>query len=239
MSKTPPGETTPDEAVAVDLGDLAARLAVLEKTAVPIFVGLAVPYLAATIASLTGEQEVKPSFLLANGATVGRTKWPQLFNEYGTKYGVGDGTATFTLPNMMGRVLVPRNTSGGFAVAAGSTGGAETVALSTAELAAHAHTITGAPGHSLSVASGQANIGASSLSMPSAGLGGNSTNVSGGSLASSTHVHTDSGHTHSLSGSVNAGSLAAASAGSGTAHENKPPYLVIEGWLIYAGVQAL
>lgn len=245
MSKAPPGEVTPEDQTAVDIGDLAARLGVLEKTAVPLYVGLVLPFLGAVIASLTGEQEVKPSFLLANGASVGRTKWPQLFNEFGTKFGSVD-SATFNLPSMLGRVLVPRSTSGDFAVAAGSTGGAEQVALATAELPSHGHTLSGAPGSTLAVQSGTANIGnmtaggQSSAQSPTTLQGGNNAlNVSGGGYSAATHTHVDAGHVHALTGSVTIGTLAVGNTGSGTAHENLPPYLVIEGWLIYAGVQAL
>jgi microcystin-dependent protein len=203
MSKTPPGETTPDEAVDVDLADLSARLAMLEKSQIPIYVGMAVPYLGTTIAALTGEQEVKPAFLLANGASVGRTKWPQLFNEYGTKYGSVD-SATFTLPNMLGRVLVPRNTSGAF-LTGGATGGVETVALALGEMPAHTHTPSG---------------------------GGNFAGIA-------TAIPYGEGTLAATGWRVDQYAAQTGSAGLGTAHDNKMPYLVIEGWLVYAGIQAL
>lgn len=246
MTKTPSGETTPEEATAVDLADLSARLAMLEKSQIPIFVGTAIPYLGAAIGSLTGEQEVKPSFLLANGASVGRTKWPQLFNEYGTKYGSVD-SATFTLPNMLGRVLVPRSSAGLFAVAAGTNGGVETVTLDTTMIPAHGHALTGTPSHTLNIQSGTANIGnmtaggQGSAQAPTTLQGGNNAlNVSGGGYSAATHTHIDTGHSHTLAGSITAGSLAVSnSTGGGGSHPNAQPYLVIEGWLVYAGVQAL
>lgn len=40
-----------------------------------------------------------PKFIAANGATVSRTDYAQLFAQIGTTYGVGDGSTTFKLPN--------------------------------------------------------------------------------------------------------------------------------------------
>lgn len=42
--------------------------------------------------------------LLCNGAAVGRTTYPDLFDAIGTTYGAGDGSTTFNLPNLIGRV---------------------------------------------------------------------------------------------------------------------------------------
>ena len=43
--------------------------------------------------------------LLCNGAAVSRTTYSRLFAVIGTKYGAGDGSTTFNLPNLNGRVL--------------------------------------------------------------------------------------------------------------------------------------
>ena len=40
-----------------------------------------------------------------NGAAVSRTKYARLFKKIGTKYGAGDGSTTFNLPNLHHRVL--------------------------------------------------------------------------------------------------------------------------------------
>lgn len=39
-------------------------------------------------------------YVLANGATVPREQYPALFEAIGTTFGAGDGTTTFTLPNV-------------------------------------------------------------------------------------------------------------------------------------------
>ena len=44
-------------------------------------------------------------YLLCNGATVGRSTYPDLFAAIGTTYGAGDGSTTFALPNLIGRVM--------------------------------------------------------------------------------------------------------------------------------------
>ena len=43
--------------------------------------------------------------MMANGAVVSRTTYSRLFAAIGTKYGAGDGSTTFKLPDLNGRVL--------------------------------------------------------------------------------------------------------------------------------------
>jgi len=47
-----------------------------------------------------------PGALLCNGAAVSRTMYPDLFDEIGTKYGSGDGSTTFNLPNLLDAALM-------------------------------------------------------------------------------------------------------------------------------------
>lgn len=72
-------------------------------------------------------------FLVANGNTVSRTTYANLFAVYGTKYGAGDGSTTFGLPNLQRKF--PFGASG--SNVPGATGGAETVTLEVANLPAH------------------------------------------------------------------------------------------------------
>ena len=55
-------------------------------------------------------------------------------------YGVGDGSTTFTLPNLKGSIPVGRDSSQTEFNAVGETGGAKTHTLLTAEMPAHTHT---------------------------------------------------------------------------------------------------
>ena len=76
-------------------------------------------------------------WLLADGTAVSRTTYAALFAVTSTTYGVGDGSTTFNLPDLKGRVPVGKNT-GTFATL-GGTGGAETHTLTTAQIPAHNH----------------------------------------------------------------------------------------------------
>jgi len=93
-------------------------------------------------------------YLLCYGQAVSRSTYSDLFAVTSTTYGVGDGTTTFNLPDLRGRLAAGvdnmggtaanRITSGGSGITGttlGAAGGAETVALTTAQLAVHAHTM--------------------------------------------------------------------------------------------------
>lgn len=95
-------------------------------------------------------------WLLSNGNAVSRTTYSALFTAIGTTYGTGDGSTTFNLPMMAGRLPmgsgtgVGLNSSGtgvtsGTAMTARALGawfGEETHLLTTAELASHTHANT-------------------------------------------------------------------------------------------------
>lgn len=63
------------------------------------------------------------SWLLCDGAAVSRTKYADLFGKIGTAYGAGDGSATFSLPNLKGRVPVGRDAGKGELDTLGETWG--------------------------------------------------------------------------------------------------------------------
>jgi microcystin-dependent protein len=62
-----------------------------------------------------------------------------LFAAIGTTYGAGDGSTTFNLPNLKGRVAVGRDAAQTEFDALGETGGAKTHTLTTAEMPSHTH----------------------------------------------------------------------------------------------------
>lgn len=74
-------------------------------------------------------------FLLCDGSAVSRDAYSDLFDIIGTSFGNGDGSTTFNLPNLVGRVAM--GTSAGYSLA--STGGEETHTLDATEVPAHAH----------------------------------------------------------------------------------------------------
>lgn len=88
------------------------------------------------------------SFVVPIGQPISRTTYATLFAMVGTTYGVGDGSTTFNLPDLRGRVvacfdngnITGRLNSGGInAALLGSAGGEQTHTLTVAELAAHTH----------------------------------------------------------------------------------------------------
>ena len=85
---------------------------------------------------------VAPSgWLLCDGAEVSRTNptYTRLFAAISTTYGAGDGTTTFNVPNLKGRIPVGYDATQTEFDTLAETGGAKTVALTTAQLASHTH----------------------------------------------------------------------------------------------------
>jgi microcystin-dependent protein len=69
-----------------------------------------------------------------------------LFSLLGTTYG-GNGTTTFALPDLRGRVAVGQGNGPGLSpVIIGQTGGSESVTLLATQMPAHAHTTKGSTG---------------------------------------------------------------------------------------------
>lgn len=83
---------------------------------------------------------IPEGFLVCDGSAVSRDLYEALFNVIGVTYGSGDGSTTFNLPDFSGKV--PVGISVGYNI--GATGGEESHALLSTEIAAHTHTI---PGH--------------------------------------------------------------------------------------------
>lgn len=76
-------------------------------------------------------------YLIANGQAVSRTTYANLFAVYGTAHGAGDGSTTFNLPDMTGRVAMGTGPGGTHPV--GETGGMEVHTLTLSELPSHQH----------------------------------------------------------------------------------------------------
>lgn len=78
-------------------------------------------------------------WLLCDGTVVNIADYPRLFAVLGTTYG-GDGTTTFGLPDLRGRVPLGVGTGSGLtARSLAATGGEETHQLSVAEMPSHSH----------------------------------------------------------------------------------------------------
>lgn len=60
---------------------------------------------------------IPSGFLLCDGSKVSRTTYKKLFNVIGTTYGAGDGSTTFTLPNLIDRFLEGSSAAGEYRAA--------------------------------------------------------------------------------------------------------------------------
>jgi len=89
------------------------------------------------------------NYLLCYGQAVSRATYSVLFSILSTTYGVGDGSTTFNLPDIRGRVIAALDNLGGSSAnvvtdtdadTLGGTDGEEDHVLTAAELPAHTHT---------------------------------------------------------------------------------------------------
>jgi microcystin-dependent protein len=79
-------------------------------------------------------------WLMCQGQDVSRTTYDELFAVLGITYGAGDGTTTFTIPDLRSRVAVGKSDAGTFSTLGEELGSAETEILET-NLPAHVHDI--------------------------------------------------------------------------------------------------
>ena len=110
--------------------------------------GLIFPYAGITAPS---------GYVLCYGQAISRTTYATLFTAIGTTYGTGDGSSTFNLPDLRGRVVAGQDDMGGTSAdrltnqtagvngdTLGATGGAETHLNTSAQsgLRSHTHSAT-------------------------------------------------------------------------------------------------
>jgi microcystin-dependent protein len=114
-------------------------------------------------------------YLLCNGAAVNRTTYAALFSIVGTLYGIGDGSTTFNIPDLRGRVAVGYLSGDSYFGTLGESGGEETHTLTTNEMPSHSHTVIRDMGGSAGAGAGPAWTNGSTT--------GPSTNPTGGGEA--------------------------------------------------------
>jgi microcystin-dependent protein len=79
-------------------------------------------------------------WMLCEGGTLSRTTYAALFALIGTNYGSGDGSTTFNVPDLRGRVPVGFDSTQTEFNNRGKTGGEKTHTLTAAEMPSHTHT---------------------------------------------------------------------------------------------------
>lgn len=166
------------------------------RIAVSNLVGSQVP--TGVVSSFAGST-APDGWLICDGSAISRDSYAALFETIGTTYGSGDGSTTFNLPNLKGKVPVGFNASETEFDALGETGGAKTHTLTEAEMPAHDHGgSTGGP-----------EVSGSAVNVPD-NSSGTLTHPGGGSFrALGSHVHD------------------IPSDGGGGAHNNLQPYIAL------------
>lgn len=200
-----------------------------------------------------GGTSAPTGYLICDGSAVSRTTYSSLFAAIGTTYGPGNGSTTFNLPDLRGRVAVGKSTDAEFD-AMGETGGAKTNTLTTSQLPAHTHDVDPASITTTSTGDHTHTVNPPSTTTSSDGshkhdldgvaenyntdtYTGNGGDGDAGRIYDTdyagSHDHTldiasftsgtDGAHTHT----INVPSTTSTSVGSGSAHNNLQPYMVV------------
>lgn len=86
-------------------------------------------------------------WLTCDGSAVSRTAYSALFSVVSTTFGTGDGSTTFNLPDLRGRVPIGAGQGSNLSSRVlATTGGEESHTLTSNELPSHSHTVND-PGH--------------------------------------------------------------------------------------------
>jgi microcystin-dependent protein len=183
-------------------------------------------------------------YLLCEGQTVSRATYASLFTAIGTAYGAGDGSTTFALPNLKGRIPVGKDSAQTEFDVLGETGGAKTHTLTTTEMPSHTHTgTTGgqSAGHTHTFSGTTTTNGyhnhingwASITGFNYVGSGNSPWPFGSGGPAAQRDLQWDGNHNHTFSGTTSGASsdhthsFTTASSGSGSAHNNLQPYITV------------
>jgi microcystin-dependent protein len=95
-----------------------------------------------------GGSSAPSGFLLCDGSAVSRTTYADLYSAIGTAYGTGDGSTTFNVPDLTGRVPAGKEATATRLTSAvggvdggtlGASGGTQSVTLTQAQIPAHTH----------------------------------------------------------------------------------------------------
>lgn len=97
------------------------------------------PFIPSGIILSYGGAVAPTGWLLCQGQAVSRTTYTNLFAVLGESYGAGDGSTTFNLPNLKGKIAVGYDSTQTEFDALGETGGEKTHTLTIDEMPKHSH----------------------------------------------------------------------------------------------------
>ena len=180
------------------------------------------------------------NWMFCRGQQISRATYAALFAVYGTKYGAGDGSTTFNVPSLAGRMPIGYYPGGGWAATLGQLGGTQDAVVvshghggATGTISAdHTHTFSGTTAgqnanHYHNASSGDIGF---VTQVPGTGYGqgapgGNTLwTRSGTDWTSNDHGHSFSGSTSGVSSNH---THAITTEGVSGANANLPPYVVV------------
>lgn len=184
-------------------------------------------------------------FIVCDGSAVSRSTYSELFDTIGTTYGPGDGSTTFNIPDLSGKVIVGVSTLHSLA----STGGEETHALIESEIPSHSHSVP-QHGHTSSVVAKTPEM-SHTITQPAfnynrpngtaaGGAAGGTLAYSGTSSVAASRTKNVAVSAHAAAACTKEGAVTdcaafdSEEAGEGTGHDNMQPYMTMN-YIIYTG----
>ena len=179
-------------------------------------------------------------YLICDGSAVSRSDYPDLFDAVGTTYGSGDGSTTFNLPNLSGRVAIGRSSTH----LLGTSAGEEEHVLTESEMPSHHHKVP-THGHSNSITvktpvlSHSITQGVFRYNRPNGTVNCRTANAGGGiarkgtsnataSRTTSVAIAAHASQACSMSGSISdCDAFNSEAVGSGAAHNNMQPFVTL------------
>jgi microcystin-dependent protein len=156
---------------------------------------------------LYGGSTAPTGWLICDGSAVSRTTYSSLFTAIGTTYGAGNGSTTFNLPNLKGKVPIGQDSNDTAFDTLGETGGEKAHTLLTSEMPSHKH-------NRIRLVVGNQFLGPA---------GGSNFNVAGLNLNIGKYPYTDETNTN----------VETSNTGGGQSHNNLQPYIVLNYIISY------
>ena len=129
-------------------------------------------------------------WLVCDGRAISRTAYATLFGKTSTTYGSGDGSTTFNIPDLRGRVSVGADPTGVHLPvnepARGASGGEEQHTLTTTEMPSHNHSVSTNFEISGAASTGSGEFGLEPGSWTTANTGGGSAHTTSSPISPST-----------------------------------------------------